>query len=441
MIKKICLPQPNHYSHIIYYMLIYVFVMLLVQSFGVPHAIVFLLDIFNLILLVNLLYKKNFFVYGKLPIVKFQLTIFVSGILVAVVRQVDLLLIAWSLRNYMRFVIFFVACVAFIKAKTAKLIISTMEKLYILNFVICLIQFFVFRIDGDMLGGIFGTYEGCNGYSNVFLTAMTTLFVFKWIYGHLSMKSMLTYVSLAVLQAALGEIKVYFVELFLIMFVAFIKVCVIDKRIKKIQSFFMAAVIVVFVMIIGIWIIGILRPEFKNFFTVSKIMDIVSNERGYSADGKSINRLNAIRSIDHAVDAPFITRLLGHGQGAAEYSQSSAKLTSPFYHSFSSLKYKNFLLSWMYIENGFIGLVLYFASFIFTVKQGLKKSKRTKDTTGKILIATGTMMAFVSLLLVIYSATLRVDSAYLVYFFISLIYIKYNDMKENFSHSQRKELK
>ena len=136
-------------------------------------------------------------------------------------------------------------------------------------------------------------------------------------------------------------------------------------------------------------------------------------------------------SISLALKSPIFTdvkqRIFGLGMGAAEFSQSSELLTSNFYRTYSYLKYKNFLLPWMYIENGYVGLTIYILSFVYTVINGLKRLKQYTSDEAKIFGWIGVVMTIISIILIVYSSSMRIDSAYIIYFFIVLNYINLED--------------
>lgn len=430
---KIKVPVFNKLQNVIYYMILYIFLMSLAQTFGMPHAIVFILDGVNLFLFVNLLLRHRKFDGLHYPLVKIQLAVWCLGILVSVAYETSAILISWSLRNHIRFVMFFISCVFYLGKNDICRIIKMLEIIYYINFIIYVVQFVFFHLYADMLGGIFGTIGGCNGYSNVFLVGITILYTWKWVYGKVKLKKLILILGMAVGQAALGEIKVFFVEVPVILIAAFYRVYFVNRQKRKINEFVMLIILSIVILIVGVWIVGVLRPEFKNFFTISKMLDIVSNKSGYSADGKSVNRLNAISIINSQIFKTVRMKMFGIGVGGAEYSQSVKAFISPFYYKFSYLKYKNFTISWLYIEAGMIGLVGYIMSFVMTIRDGYKRLKKVRDMEMKIIISTGITMTFICLILIIYSTSLRIDIAYLVYFFISLIYV---NSKENMNEAK-----
>ena len=420
---KIKIPKFNTGQSIIFYMILYVFVMLFVQSISVPHSIVFLLDFMNMLLLIKLILNSKLLEGGKLPLVKWQSLVFLLGILVALYNKVSILLIFWGIRNQVRFIVFFIACVVFLKSYGICKIISMLKVLYFINFFISLFQFLILGLNEDALGGVFGTLSGCNGYSNIFLIMMVTIFMFEWLYNRLDIYHMMTYVAMAVLLAGLAEIKVFFVELLIVMSIIFCKIYFIDRKKSKMQNFIAIICCVMVLLIIGIALVGYISPELKDFFKLDKMWDILTSDKGYSSDGKSINRLNAFRIINTNIFHSWKDRLLGVGLGGAEYSQSLDMFNSSFYKQYIDLKYKNFTVSWLYIENGYIGFAGYVLSFVLTFRDGLRTYKLAQNDDSKILIATGLVMIILCAILIIYSAALRIDSGYLIYFFISLVYV------------------
>lgn len=420
---KVNIPKFKTGQSIIFYMILYVFVMFFAQSVSIPHSIVFLLDFMNLLLFVKLIFNSKLLDGWKLPLVRWQTLTFLLGIIVALSNKVNIFLIFWGIRNQVRFIIFFIACVVFLRSYGIYKIVSMFKVLYFLNFFISLFQFVVLGLNEDALGGVFGTLSGCNGYSNIFLIMMVTIFMFEWLHNKLSIYCMMLYVAMAVLLAGLAEIKVFFVELLIVMAIVFYKIYFIDCKKTKMQNFIAIICCMIVMLIIGIALVGYISPELKDFFKLDKMWEILASDKGYSGDGKSINRLNAFRIINSNIFHSWKERWFGIGLGGAEYSQSIDIFNSQFYKKYMDLKYRNFTVSWLYIENGYIGFIGYILSFVFTFRDGLRTYKLAKIDDSKILIATGLVMLILCPILIIYSTALRIDSGYFVYFFISLVYI------------------
>ena len=420
-------PNINFINNWPYYIVFYVFLMMFLQMFRVPHVIVFILD-FVMIAAGIALIRHRLWKYGTgNKLFHFQILFFLIGIVTSIISGTKPILILWSFRNYGRFIIYIVLLTAVLRRKEVNDVINLFKQLYILNFIILFFQLVILRIDGDSLGGIFGTIDGVNGYANIYLIAMSTLFIWEWIYHKLSVRKLMIYLFLAVAEASLAEIKVYYIELVLIMLIAFFKIYFIDKKKGNMFNFVGIIIIVVFALVLGVWVIGLMRPEFVNFMSIEKLTYILTNDRGYSADGKSVNRLNAISMINAQIFTDVKQRIFGLGMGAAEFSQSSELLTSNFYRTYSYLKYKNFLLPWMYIENGYVGLTIYILSFVYTVINGLKRLKQYTSDEAKIFGWIGVVMTIISIILIVYSSSMRIDSAYIIYFFIVLNYINLED--------------
>lgn len=142
---KIKVPVFNKLQNVIYYMILYIFLMSLAQTFGMPHAIVFILDGVNLFLFVNLLLRHRKFDGLHYPLVKIQLAVWCLGILVSVAYETSAILISWSLRNHIRFVMFFISCVFYLGKNDICRIIKMLEIIYYINFIIYVVQF-VFSI-------------------------------------------------------------------------------------------------------------------------------------------------------------------------------------------------------------------------------------------------------------------------------------------------------
>lgn len=59
----------------------------------------------------------------------------------------------WGLRNNFRFYVFFMACIYYIRSDNIDSYLKIIDKLFYVNFVVILIQYFVLGFKQDLLGG------------------------------------------------------------------------------------------------------------------------------------------------------------------------------------------------------------------------------------------------------------------------------------------------
>lgn len=425
---SITVPTRLSCKNIIKLMLYFICFERLLESIGIPHSVIFILDVANIWLFLNIIVNKRIIKQIQNPIIATQLLVVTVGIIVALFNDINLFLIIWALRNLCRFWIFFIACKEFLKKDDIVCIFRTFIKIYVANFIVLLVQYLLgFR--GDYLGGIFGTSTGANAYCNIFLLIVLTYEIVSWFEKKENNFAILGMISSSLFIAAITEMKIFFVEVVFIFIGAFILVCIIEGKIKVLLRALGIALIGVAVLLIGIRIMSTLYPNFANFFTVDQFIYHTTRESGYSGSG-DLNRLTAIKTINESLftESHIFYRFFGLGLGATEYGSINI-LTSAFYKKYSYWHYFWFSHAWMYLEIGYFGLILYIIGFILNGMFGLKFIKRyKKNKIDTIILMTGIILSIITVILYMYNQSLRLEIAYLLYFCFAVMKIgEYNN--------------
>lgn len=398
----------------------------LLESFGAPHSIIFLIDIANVYLFANIIVGHKIQNIFSANMIKIHFCIIVLGILVALFNGVVPQLIVWSLRNLLRFYIFFGACVSYLTGKDVDGFYDVLTRIFYINIIITLVQYMLgFR--GDYLGGLFGTAIGANAYNNILQIIVCTYCVCRIFEKKIDVKSAVITLGASLLLSIITETKVFFFELIAIIILNVLVIGIIERKYKVL---FRGALIGVFVLagiIAGAKYIAVLYPSLSNsnFLSIEGLAYILTRESGYTGFG-DLNRLTAITSLNKLdCFADVGSRVFGLGLGSAEFSTGSSFLQSAFYKQYDYLHYYWFSHAWMYIECGYVGLIGYILGFFANIPIGIRVIRRLrKDGRDTSAVVTGIVISIMTLLLCIYNQSLRIEGAYLLYFVFAGIYIK-----------------
>lgn len=420
MSYKIKIPYKNLPVSIIFIMLILVcFEGLL----GFSKVVVYSVDLLNFVLIgLMILDKKILRVFDNI-IAKTHILVLSIGIVTAVCYLESPALILWAIRNLFRYYIFFGACCIYLKEKDMLDAYMFFRSVYYLNFIVFVIQYAAgFR--GDFLGGIFGVIQGANAFCNIFLVIVCTYDVVAWFQKKENIWLMIFNIGIAFLISAMSELKFFFIEIVIIIFLAYAIVCIIDRDYKTFLKGILFAIVVLIGLVICINLLGKMYPTFANFFTVKSILKYVSNKEGYSLAG-DLNRLSAIETINTRLFRNSTAlKIFGKGLGAAEYSGAFKFMTSQFFRSYEDLHYQWMSHSWMYIECGYVGLIGYVLGFVALGISGIVyvfiQKKRNENTVYAI---SAVILSVIAVLLCVYNVSLRMDCAYLIYFCFAAVYI------------------
>lgn len=318
----------------------------------------------------------------------------------------------WGFRNNFRFFIYFFACTMFLREQIAEEILSAFKLLYYLNFMLTLFQYFVLGKRQDYLGGIFGTSIGCNSKTLIFVSIMVAYSALRYMNGKEKLGSCLWNCSISVVIAALAEIKGYYILFLLIIATASL---LTDFSVKKLRIIIFSAVAIV----LGISLLIRLFPQFEDSFSIQSMFETVSSEEGYT--GKNdMNRLTTIPIVWNRFLNTWSERLLGLGMGNCDTSAFSF-LNTAFFEKYSLLHYNWFSTSFMFLETGIIGFIMYVLVFVLIFVNAHKREKNGKGMREWCQL--GQLMSLVSLALIIYNASMRAEEAYMVYFVLALPFI------------------
>lgn len=387
----------------------------LMDMFHLPSAVKYLIDIAWVALLVFLVVGRQKLPSREIKKVYFGIGSFVAiTALVYILEYQSIVYYLWGMRNNFRYYVFLAACVMFLTVKSATAYFHLMDKLFFVNVLLSLFQFFVLRVRQDYLGGIFGTEKGCNGYTNIFLMVVLGWHILNYLNGKESFKACAARCFSGLLIAALAELKVFFVEFALIVVLASVFTRYSSKKLWIIAVASLA-------MLIGLEIINRLFPHFANWFSTQRILDMLSSTKGYT-NQNDMNRLTFFSiSMDRYLDT-WPRKLFGLGLGNCDYAAGFDFLTTPFHTVNRALNYTWFSSAFMLLETGVVGLGLYILVFVqvyFGARQREKKGQA--DPT---FCQLARIMAVMCPILVIYNSSLRTEAGYMVYFVLALPFLK-----------------
>lgn len=384
----------------------------LIFQFNAPQTINYGTDILMVICFLMALkrcYEKRERTYIRIPII-IAATFFLIGTLTSVLNGVSPLLILWSYRNLMRFILFFFSCVVLLEFEDLKNIKTMISIMFVINLVIVSIQFWIQGISQDYLGGIFGSELGCNGHMNTFLCICIAYACVAYISKQMSLLNFCIISAGALYIAALSELKFFFVEFICLLFMAIL----VSRFSWRIFLMVSGAAIG---LIIGLELFNTYFPGWE--FSLEQIWKY-AGQGGYSTQ-YDLNRLTAIQRLSNEFLRETGEKLFGWGLGSCE---TSSFFNSSFFTLYGErLHYTYLLQAFLFLETGWIGLLLFLGFFVSIF---LLARKFWKECSGQrqIFCKTGAIMAGMCVIHCFYNNALRVEnSGYLAYFVLAIPFI------------------
>ena len=319
----------------------------------------------------------------------------------------------WGFRNNARFFVFFFACILFLNSESVEPLLQLMDTLFVINFFITLYQFFILDISQDYLGGIFGVESGCNGYTNIFLVIVITRSILRYLNYAESTKSCLMKCAMALLITALAELKIFLVEFVLIVFLAML----VTKHSQRKLLLICAACIG---LVLSMQLLVTVFPYWAGKLNVAEMWEEIASDEGYT-DAGDLNRMTAVPDAMAMFLHTLPQKLFGLGLGNCDTSSFSF-LNTPFYEENSWLHYSWFSSSFLVLETGLVGLVLYVLFFllIFFAVRNLEHSGKGHMEYCQL----ASILSLICLVLIIYNISLRTEAGYMMFFMLALPFIK-----------------
>lgn len=382
----------------------------LAELIGLPDVIKFLADVALVFLLVKIFLISDQVQIGK-PFHPFLVLI---GIFLAYVTLTyffnydSIFYFIWGFRNYFRFYLAYVAYVLFVSPEDAKKWLKIFDWLYVINFFVVVVQFAIgFR--QDYLGGIFGVQKGCNGGLLVFLTIIVTKSILEFMRNEGSTLKCVLFSFMGLLISALTELKFFFILFIVIVIMA----AVMTKSSVKKTVFFVFGGIM---LLIFSTILSMMYDEFAGFLSIGNLWDAMLNPN--YATKEDIGRFTAIPIISERFLPDFFDRLIGMGLGNADTS-SLTVFNTPFFEANSSLHYAIFSYSFLYLETGILGLILYTIFFIISFVVALKLYKA--ELADAMICQLSMIFSVTCIAFMFYNVSLRSETAaYLAFFALAL---------------------
>lgn len=332
----------------------------------------------------------------------------------------SLLYYFWGLRNNARFFVFFFACICFLSGQSIEAYLRFFDGLFWLNLPAVLYQYFVLGKTQDYLGGIFGIEKGCNGYMNIFLVIIVTKSILYYMYQKENLTQCLVKVAVALMIAVLSELRIFFLEFVIIVILA----TVITKFSYRKLWVLIGAMVGV---LVAVQMFTALFPEFSGWFSLESIWKTASSKSGYTGRN-DLNRMTAVSIVLNRFLPSGLDKLFGLGLGNCDYASFDFLIT-PFYRAYKNLNYSWFSTAFLVLETGVAGLSLYIAFFVAIY---FFANKRKKIAQGNLIYCQlAQIMAVLSVSIIIYNSSMRTEAAYMMYFILSLPFIRNEKAQES----------
>lgn len=383
----------------------------LIQFLKLPSFLKYTIDVLWVVSFFILLFKRKLAIKKELiPFVTFIAIYFIYTLVCYFFNYQSFLYYLWGFRNNFRFYIAFILFAVVLEKDDTDNCLNFLDILFWINVVVSFFQFFVLKYKQDYLGGIFGVERGSNAATLIFFSIIVAKSFLNFAQKKEKTSMFLIKCSLSLLISALAELKFFFVLCVVIIFVG-----VILTR-PSIKFILTISLVIILVFIVG----SILPSLFGESSNISfgRIVELVT-AKNY-ATSEDLGRFTAIPTISGNIHKNNYDRLFGLGLGNCD-TATYAIFNTPFFQQYSELHYTWFSSAFIFLETGFVGLIINLSFYIICFVYSLKNIKRKK---GVLIYSRMALIAStVCIVLTFYNASLRTEFAYLIYFILALPFI------------------
>ena len=388
---------------------------------GLPDAIKYVVDIFVIVLFIQLLLKRKAIMRSSINVKKPLVIVLLFAIFALisygwnlVINRASILFFVYGIRQYFRLFVIFFAAAAFFSKKDIDRLLYYLILILPLNVLLCCVQYFIQGLLNDYVGGLFGTDKGCNTAMNLYLIIVCAILIAWGINGKLRLRSSFFGLGLVLGIAAISELKALFFEVpaMLVLALLFTK---FNRRA------IIMAIIGVIAALFAVSLFLLLYPNWSDFFSEEAIREYTV-DIGYGTDG-ALNRLRVIPFVMEEALLNLPERLFGLSLGSTEYFLGFA---SPFYLTYAHTYFNWFYYAVVLLETGVIGFALMIAFFMSILMANIRVSRKlhsnSKESTCMV-----SLIVCLSFFLFVYDQALRTDAAPILYVVLAMPFVMHRE--------------
>lgn len=272
--------------------------------------------------------------------------------------------------------------------------------LMIINVPVMTVQYFVFNLSQDWIGGTFGNTPGCNNIQNLLSCFLVVYVILNYLYKRKTLKEVLLIIGITVYISALAEITVYFVELIVIfclsIFMAKRHQIKVDFNFRKIFLIGLGFIAVVF----GIRLYLKVFPERAFLLSINNMLAYLGANDG-NTGVYQISRIRVFNQLTDMFFNSFTAILFGFGLG-------NCSIHSSFYGLYGNMLNYHWMSSAItFLETGAIGVMCNLGLFICIFVGGGRIAKSAINRDELILINMAQIMSVLCVIYFFYSTPLR----------------------------------
>ena len=398
---------------LIYFQIIYnLIIKFAITVIGIPSFFNYVTDVVT-ILLYLCCHKRIQRTLREASFQEFRILILIYWVILSLTSLFNFVspfLYIWAFRNTFRFLFFAEACIVCLEKADIDHIFDILVRFNYLNIVLSLYEYFVLGYSRDFLGGMFGTERGCNGALNLYFCIILIWVVINYTNKKINFFVLAITVISSLGIATLAELKIFYIE--------FIIIVALSVFLSK-PSFRNGLIIVgsIFGVVFALRLLAQLFP--LHYAVLTSSSNILSYFDAAGTGGYNISRMHAFQDINNMFfhNNP-LRNLFGFGFGSCEYS-SVPIFISDFYKQNSTLNYRIFSHSMIFLETGYVGFIGFIIILVYPIIFIIRYAKKYNiEKLYSNVVFISVMILIISLW---YNNSIKIEYAYMAYCILAII--------------------
>lgn len=407
----------------LFFVIIYtMFVNFICNFFNVSRLIKYIPDLMIPIFILYIFTNFNKIINNKYTRTLFFIILlfFIHCIISLAINFQSIFYFVWGFRNIFRFFIFMLCLIINFDKSDIYRLKKFFDKLFIINLIFVLIEFLVFKLYGDSVGGIFGIFHsGGNGPLLYFIVIETVICVNEFMQKKVNFSHLVFIIVSSLICATLAELKAYY---FFLIFIIVIDLLLNKFTLKTILTIMLSFV----ALLMSFKVLSIVSPNSAKILEPENIEKSLIG--GYSSND-GISRFNAFSDINkYFFNDNSDRKLYGYGLGNCDTSVLSLFNTRFSVMYDNTYHYTWFMDAMLYLETGLIGFSLYILFLVWIIICSFKFRK--DDNENSFLHYSVCAMTLLLFIFIVYDSVLRTDASYFVYTFLTFPFILSKKSKE-----------
>lgn len=313
----------------------------------------------------------------------------------------------WNIRFYVRALLTFYIIWKTMNINDCKKFRKIMYYAFLPNLLFCLIENSTGR-GGDSLGGLFG---GGNMEMVLYLMLMTFLSTADYYNKKLSKFKFLGIIGISLFLSFLGEIKLLYITIPLFWYIGYI----LFRKVRFKQVAILAIGLLFFIPIMQFFLSFFYNTDYvESVFTIERTKSYTAESSFIIGQENGMNRSSSIKMTNEFILKDISHLISGYGIGASS--------TSTIFYSPIGTKYRDtffflFTPSYIMVETGEIGLILYLSVYILLLFTFIRYYKKFHDPILRYWAVLGILSTMMTFILIWYNITPVLIFLIFYYFF------------------------